>query len=37
MQGDKKYYTIYNRRFYYLKFVECEDDEEWEVHMEEIK
>lgn len=28
MQGDKKYYTIHNRCFYYL---ECNDDEEWQL------
>ena len=37
MQGDKKYYTIHGGQFYYLKSVETEDDEDWELHAEEIK
>ncbi|MCP5053011.1 MAG: hypothetical protein GY940_37940 [bacterium] len=38
LTGDKKYYTFYNNKFYYLKHVEGEDDEEsWEVHVENIK
>jgi len=37
LQGDKKYYSFYNHKFYYLKNVETEDDENWEVHVEDIK
>jgi len=36
LQGDKKYYTIHNGKFYYLKVVETEEDEEWEVHSEDL-
>lgn len=37
MQGDKKFYTIHDGKYYYLKFYEEEDDERWDVHVEEIK
>lgn len=37
MQGDKKYYTIHNNAFYYLKYIEGEEDEDWEVHVEYLK
>lgn len=38
LQGDKKFYAFYNNNFYYMKRVDIDDDEEeWEVHVEEIK
>jgi hypothetical protein len=39
MQGDKKYYTIFNDKFYYLKLndMEGEEDEDWEVHVENLE
>jgi hypothetical protein len=37
MQGDKKYYTIHNNKFYYLKLTDVDDEEVWEVHMEPIR
>ncbi len=36
MQGDKKFSTISNNRFYYLKNIETEDGEDWELHVEDI-
>lgn len=37
LQGDKKYYTIHNGTFYYLKMTLNEDEEEeWEVHAEPL-
>lgn len=37
LQGDKKYYDFFNNTFYYLKYVETDDDESWEVHVEKIE
>jgi hypothetical protein len=37
LQGDKKYYTIHNGTFYYLKLVDQDDEEAWEVHVEYLK
>jgi hypothetical protein len=37
MQGDKKYYHIHNGKFYYLKMIEDEEDEAWEVHVHDLK
>jgi hypothetical protein len=37
MQGDKKYFHIHNNKYYYLKMIEDEDEESWELHVEEIK
>lgn len=36
MQGDKNYFTIHDDKYYYLKYVETEDDESWEVHVEKL-
>lgn len=36
MQGDKKYYTIHDNVFYYLKNVEKDEDEIWELHSETL-
>jgi hypothetical protein len=36
MQGDKKFYTIDGGKFYYLKMVESEEDEDWEIHAAEL-
>jgi len=36
MQGDKNYFTIDGGTYYYLDFVESEDDEAWEVHAEAL-
>ncbi len=32
MQGDKKFFSIFNNKFYYLKYIETEDGEDWELH-----
>jgi hypothetical protein len=37
MQGDKKFYTIHNGAFFYLKLVDQDDEEVWEVHKELLK
>jgi len=37
MQGDKKFYNIHKGKFYYLKSVEEDDDEEWQIHVQTIK
>lgn len=37
LQGDKKFYTIHNGIFYYLKSIEDDEDEIWELHMEKLK
>jgi hypothetical protein len=37
MQGDKKYYSIHKDTFYFLKFIETDEDEDWELHRQEIK
>lgn len=37
LQGSKKYYTIHNGQFFYLKMVfNADDEEEWEVHAESL-
>jgi len=36
MQGDKNYFTIHGGTYYYLDFVESEDDEAWEVHAQAV-
>jgi DNA-binding beta-propeller fold protein YncE len=37
LQGDKKFYAFHNNKFYFMKRVDVDDDEEWEVRMEDIK
>ena len=36
IQGDKKYFSIYNGKYYYLKLSDTGDDEEWILYVEEI-